>query len=205
SVAPAGPQKQMTYQQLEDNINKWMADLEKQEKDFLEQATQVNAWDRVLIENGEKITSLNNDMERVKIDQQKLDHELDFIKSQQRELEDLLVPLERAVDQQPNISFQQHTDLERENTYQLAENVDAQLKRMVQDLKEIISHLNTSNTNQDQNDPVQQITKILNAHMDSLQWIDQNTALVSRRVEDISKQMELQRKEQEQNFRLVYN
>ena len=56
-------------------------------------------------------------MERVKVDQQKLDHELDFIRSQQRELEDLLVPLERTVDQQPNISFQQHTDLERENTY----------------------------------------------------------------------------------------
>ena len=54
-VTAAGPQRQMTYQQLEDNINKWMTDLEKQEKDFLEQATQVNAWDRVLIENGEKV------------------------------------------------------------------------------------------------------------------------------------------------------
>ena len=38
--------------------------------------------------------------------------------------------------------------------YQLAENIDAQLKRMVQDLKEIIDHLNTTNSNQDNNDPV---------------------------------------------------
>ena len=40
------------------------------------------------------------------------------------------------------------------NRYQLAENIDAQLKRMVQDLKEIIDHLNTANSSQDNNDPV---------------------------------------------------
>lgn len=196
-------QAQITYQQLEENINKWMTDLEKQERDFLQQATQVNAWDRLLVENGEKITGLNSDMERVKIDQQKLDHELDFIKSQQKELEELLVPLEKSVEQQTN-NFQHHADLERDNTYQLAENVDAQLKRMVVDLKDIIDHLNT-NSSQDITDPIQQITKILNAHMDALQWVDQNTALLGRKVEDVAKQMEVQRKEQERNFRLVYN
>ncbi|XP_061164121.1 nuclear pore glycoprotein p62-like isoform X2 [Saccostrea echinata] len=199
------PETKMSYQQLEESINKWMSELEKQEQDFLELATQVNAWDRLLVENGEKITTLNSDMERVKVDQQKLDHELDFIHSQQRELEELLVPLEKTVEQQPNINIQQHSALERENTYQLAENIDAQLKRMLSDLKEIIDHLNSSNTNQDQNDPIQQITKILNSHMDSLQWIDQNTTLLGRKVEEISKQMEIQRREQERNFRLVYN
>lgn len=56
-------------------------------------------------------------MERVKVDQQKLDYELDFIHSQQRELEELLAPLEKAVEQQPNINIQQHSALERENTW----------------------------------------------------------------------------------------
>ncbi|KAL3842045.1 hypothetical protein ACJMK2_020110 [Sinanodonta woodiana] len=205
SGAPSGsPTKQINYRQLEEQINKWMLDLEEQERVFLQQATQVNAWDRLLVDNGEKILSLNQDMERVKIDQQKLDHELDFIHSQQRELEDLLVPLEKSVEQLPSSSFLPHADLERENTYQLAENIDAQLKRMLQDLKEIIDHLNTSNSGQDNQDPIQQITKILNAHMDSLQWIDSNSALLSRRVEEISKQMETQRKDQERSFRLVY-
>ena len=64
-----------------------------------------------------QITQLNTDVERVKIDQQRLDHELDFILAQQRELEELLVPLEKAVEQLPPISYQQHADLERENTY----------------------------------------------------------------------------------------
>lgn len=54
-VAAASAGSKMSYQQLEENINKWMSDLEKQEQDFLELATQVNAWDRLLVENGEKV------------------------------------------------------------------------------------------------------------------------------------------------------
>ena len=38
--------------------------------------------------------------------------------------------------------------------YQLAESLDAQLKRMGQDLKEIIDRLNSSNTKPDPDDPV---------------------------------------------------
>ena len=43
--------------------------------------------------------------------------------------------------------------------YQLAENTDGQLKRMVQDLKDIIDHLNTANTPMDTNDPVSNLRK----------------------------------------------
>ncbi len=46
----------MNYRQLEEAINKWTLELEEQEKIFLQQATQVNAWDRLLIDNGEKVT-----------------------------------------------------------------------------------------------------------------------------------------------------
>lgn len=39
-------------------------------------------------------------------------------------------------------------------SYKLAENIDAQLKRMAQDLKDIIEHLNTSGRPADTSDPV---------------------------------------------------
>ena len=40
----------------------------------------------------------------------------------------------------------------------MAENIDSQLKRMMQDMKDIISHINTSNTNLKENDdPVKTI------------------------------------------------
>ncbi|XP_072482069.1 nuclear pore glycoprotein p62 isoform X13 [Notamacropus eugenii] len=195
----------MTYAQLESLINKWSLELEDQEKHFLQQATQVNAWDRTLIENGEKITSLHREVEKVKLDQKRLDQELDFILSQQKELEDLLVPLEEAVKEQSGTIYLQHADEEREKTYKLAENIDAQLKRMAQDLKEIIEHLNMAGGPPDTTDPLQQICKILNAHMDSLQWIDQNSALLQRKVEEVSKVCESRRKEQERSYRIVFD
>ena len=49
----------VTYKVLEDYINKWMAELDTQEKDFLNQATQLNALDKLMIDNGEKASSLN--------------------------------------------------------------------------------------------------------------------------------------------------
>ncbi|KPP73464.1 nuclear pore glycoprotein p62-like [Scleropages formosus] len=194
----------MTYAQLEALINKWSLELEDQERHFLQQATQVNAWDRMLVENGEKITSLHKEMEKVKLDQRRLDQELDFILSQQKELEDLLGPLEESVKEQSGTIYMQNADEERERTYKLAENVDAQLKRMSQDLKEIIEHLNTSSGPADTSDPLQQICKILNAHMDSLQWIDQNSVLLQRRVEEVSKLCESRRKEQEKSFHINF-
>lgn len=60
----------MNYRQLEEAINKWTIELEEQEKVFLNQATQVNAWDRLLMENGEKIVKLHESVEKVKLDQQ---------------------------------------------------------------------------------------------------------------------------------------
>ncbi|XP_052005803.1 nuclear pore glycoprotein p62-like [Xyrauchen texanus] len=194
----------MSYAQLEALINKWSSELEDHERHFLQQATQVNAWDRMLVDNGEKITTLHKDMEKVKLDQRRLDQELDFILSQQKELEDLLGPLEESVKEQSGTIYMQNADEERERTYKLAENVDAQLKRMSQDLKEIIEHLNTSSGPADTADPLQQICKILNAHMDSLQWVEQNSVLLQRRVEEVSKLCENRSKEQEKSFRLNF-
>jgi len=53
------------------------------EKQFLNQATQVNAWDQLLVKNGEKILNLNDAVSRVRQDQQRLEHELDFVSGQQ--------------------------------------------------------------------------------------------------------------------------
>lgn len=87
----------MTFAQLEDSINKWTIDLEEQGKFFINQAKQLNAWDSLLISNGEKILNLNGSIERVKQQQQQLDQELDFVLAQQKELEELIRPLEKEL------------------------------------------------------------------------------------------------------------
>jgi len=202
----SAPAKQMSYKELEDTVDKWLHDLAEQEKAFLSQAAQVNTWDKQLIENGEKVTELNNEVARVKADQQRLDRELDFILSQQEELEELLQPIEVQVKSQQLVQHVQHSDVERERTYNLADSIDAQLKRMMEDLREIIERINSSNLNPNQgvDETMASIGKILNSHMDSLQWVDQNTNHLQKRLEDASTVMETRKVEHEKTFHLSY-
>uniref|UniRef100_A0AAA9RWW7 Nucleoporin 62 C-terminal like n=2 Tax=Bos TaxID=9903 RepID=A0AAA9RWW7_BOVIN len=99
----------MTYGQLDGLVNKWNLELEDQEKYFLHQATLVNAWDYTLMENGEKRS------EKVKLHQKRLEQELDFILSQQRELEDLFIPLEESLKDHSGSVYPQYID-EHEKT-----------------------------------------------------------------------------------------
>ena len=50
------------FKSLEETVDKWLHDLNEQEKIFLNQAAQVNMWDRQLIENGEKISETHNEV-----------------------------------------------------------------------------------------------------------------------------------------------
>ncbi|CAD6233898.1 GSCOCG00007375001-RA-CDS [Cotesia congregata] len=199
SSSSSGQLGAINFCQLEESINKWTLELEEQEKVFMNQATQINAWDKLLIANGEKIVTLNQQVEKVKLEQQQLEHELDYVVGQQKELQDCLVPLEKEL---ANISV---SDPEREYTYRLSEKLDTQLKQMSEDLKEIIEHLNEANRAQDSSDPIVQIGKILNAHMNSLQWIDQRTSIIAQRIQQIDQMHQNFRQENERSFSLAYN
>uniref|UniRef100_A0A8C8YLQ8 Nucleoporin NSP1-like C-terminal domain-containing protein n=1 Tax=Prolemur simus TaxID=1328070 RepID=A0A8C8YLQ8_PROSS len=196
----------MTYGHLEGFTNKWSLELEEQEDYFLHQMTKVNDWDCALIENGEKITILHKEVEKVKLDQKRLEVELDFILSQQKELEDLLTPLEESMKDQSRLVYLQHADVEPEKTYKLAENIDTQLKGIGQDRKDIIDHLDSFENPADTTDPLQQICKILNAHVNSLRWIDQNTGMLQRKVEEVTQVFEdCHRKEQKYNVKIAFD
>lgn len=176
------PSNQMNFFSLEEQINKYNLELAEQEKIFINQATQVNAWDTILLKNGEKIVELNKAVEKVKSDQAAMEQELEFITAQQSELEESILPLEQELAKIP-----QQIDVDRSQTYLMAETLDSQLKQMSEDLKEVIEHLNEANKFADPSDPMVQIGKILNAHFTSLQWIEDKTQGVNNRLDEISK------------------
>lgn len=181
---------QMNFYSLEEQINKWTLELEEQEKVFVNQATQVNAWDSILLKNGEKIVDLNKAVEKVKADQVAMEQELEFITVQQAELEESILPLERELSKIP-----QQIDVDRSQTYLMAETLDSQLKQMSEDLKEVIEHLNEANKLADPADPMVQIGKILNAHFTTLQWIDDKTQSINNRLDELSKMSSMYQKE----------
>lgn len=189
---PAG----INFYALEENINKWTIELEEQEKLFSNQATQVNAWDSILLKNGQKIVELNKAVEKVKADQTAMEQELEFISAQHAELEESIVPLEQELSKMP-----QQVDAERSQTYLMAETLDSQLKQMSEDLKEVIEHLNEANKFSDPSDPMVQIGKILNAHFTSLQWIEDKTSSIGNRLDEINKLSATLRQNSSNQFR----
>ncbi|CAD7076967.1 unnamed protein product [Hermetia illucens] len=195
---PATQSSQLNFSQLEEYINKWTLELEEQEKNFTNQATQINAWDKLLIANNDKIVALNDAVQKVKADQTTLEQELEFIATQHAELEESIAPLQKEFMNMPQV------DIERTQTYLMVENLDTQLKQMSEDLKEVIDYLNEANKVQDNNDPIVQIGKILNAHMSSLQWIESTSSSVTQQLEEISKMHDSLRRDSERSFRLTY-
>ncbi|XP_055380917.1 nuclear pore glycoprotein p62 [Condylostylus longicornis] len=188
----------LTFGQIEEHINKWTLELEEQEKTFTNQATQINAWDKLLISNNDKIIALNETVQKVKIDQQTLEQELEFIATQHAELEESIAPLQKSLSAVPQV------DVERSQIYQLVENLDTQLKQMSEDLKEVIEYLNEATKMQDSSDPINQIGRILNAHMNSLQWIETSSSAISTKLDDISKMHEQLKRDSERSFRATY-
>jgi len=68
-------------------------------------------------------------------------------------------------------------------------------------LKDLIAKLNRAQSKDEGDDnPVNQIIKILNAHLNSLQWIDQNTSLLNSKIQEVSKQFGIQQKEHERIY-----
>ncbi|CAG9804015.1 unnamed protein product [Chironomus riparius] len=177
------PVNQMNFYNLEEQINKYTLELAEQEKVFTNQATCVNAWDSILLKNGEKIVELNKAVEKIKTDQSCLEQKIDFINAQQIELVEIILPLEKELAKM----IPQQIDVDRSQAYLMAETLDSQLKQMSEDLKEVIEHLNEANKFSDPADPMIQIAKILNAHFTSLQWIEEKTQSINNRLDEISK------------------
>ena len=171
---------------MEENVNKWNDDLDELERQFLAQATQINAWDRLVLENGDRITSLNEELAKIKANQDRLDQDLDFIGSQQKDLEEFIGNLEGSLANSAINQPQDAADEQRRDIFSTAENIDCQLKQMTQDLREVIERINSTGHAEENamTSPFGQLERILNAHVDSLNWADQS-------IENLTKQIDL--------------
>ncbi|CAG0922693.1 unnamed protein product [Notodromas monacha] len=195
-------EQSMTFRDLEEMINQWSLLLDDQEKIFLDQATQLNAWDRLLQANAEKVDLVINSSKKIKADQDRMEQELDFISSQHRELEEALKPLEEEADKEfkkiseISINDPLTADGQRAAIFRKTVEVDSQLRTISSELKTVIEKINAradadladdvSSSGSERN-PISQVCQILNAHMDSIKWIDQSLQHVEGQLEDVEK------------------
>ncbi|EMR71699.1 putative nuclear pore glycoprotein p62 protein [Eutypa lata UCREL1] len=176
---------------MDEIITRWATDLSKYQKEFKSQADQVAAWDRLLVENGEKIQKLYLDTFEAEKASREVERHLVTVESQQDELESWLDKYEGEVDQlfTKDLGHGEQLagpDQEREKTYKTAEKVTERLDEMGRDLTKMIKEINdisgSLSKGNKPDDPLSQIVRVLNGHLTQLQWIDTNAAALQAKI-----------------------
>ena len=177
---------------IEDIISKWTSVLGNLTKEFQTQASDINSWDKVLMENGDRITQMYTEVVVAERKQTSIDQTLDYINRQQDDVEALLDNYEaQAAEFLSDLAGPdglQPVDQEREKSYRLAEDLNEKLESMSGNLTNVIKEMNTvqselANANPD--DALTQIVKVLNSHLSSLQWIDSHTTELQEKLDQI--------------------
>lgn len=133
---------------MDDIITRWASHLSKYQKEFKEQATKVAEWDRLLVENGDKIQKLYLNTYEAERASNEIEKQLMGVESQQDELENWLNRYEEDVNEMVNKQVGQAGeqlgghDQERERTYKLAEKLSQHLDEKSRDLAKMIKEIN---------------------------------------------------------------
>ena len=83
---------------MDDIIIRWATDLSKYQKEFQSQAEKVAKWDRMLVENSEKIQKLYGQTLEAERATTEVERQLSAVESDQAELEAYLNHYERDID-----------------------------------------------------------------------------------------------------------
>ena len=154
---------------MDDIITRWASDLSKYQKEFQKQADKVAAWDRMLVENSEKIQKLYGSTLEAERATTEVERQLSAVESDQETLETWLNFYEKEVDSM--IASQQGgqgetisaPDQERERTYvehllfvtsmlmvsrsyQIASKLSERLDEMGNDLTTMIEEINDASS-----------------------------------------------------------
>jgi nuclear pore complex protein Nup62 len=113
---------------MDEILTRWATDLAKHQKEFQKQAMQVAEWDRILVDNTDKIGKLLAKTFQAERDASEVEKQLSGVESQQEELDQYLDRYEKEVDDM----IQKHgltqdnagLDIERERTYVVTPSVD---------------------------------------------------------------------------------
>ena len=170
---------------MDEIITRWATDLSKYQKEFKEQASKVAEWDRMLVDNGEKIQKLYTGTYEAERASNEIERQLSNVESQQEELTAWLDRYEQDLNELFSKSIgtsEQVTgpDQERERTYKLAEKLTDRLDDMGKDLTKMIKEINdmssTLSKGSKPDDPVRLSFGVIQnpAHKANLYLVDSN-------------------------------
>lgn len=197
-------------------MNKWTEEVTDLATQFQKGARMVSKWDRAIVSNEDKINSLNRDAQSVQIAHKELNDNLDLILSQQNELHSLLdtlqIDVERKIGSSPSKPGSPHGghsdtklrgDIERESMHRMSIEVMEELDTMALTIRDLVVDLNKGSEMTGRGragDTVSQIISVLNAHLDSLQYLDETSGSLHKRLTDVQRACEVATRETERMY-----
>lgn len=79
-------------------VTRWVTDLVKYQKEFQQQAEQVAKWDRMLVQNGNRVQELYGNTVEAELATREVERQLATVENQQEELGSWLDRYEQEVD-----------------------------------------------------------------------------------------------------------
>ncbi|GJQ11979.1 hypothetical protein GpartN1_g3770.t1 [Galdieria partita] len=173
---------------LNEIINSWNDKVEELADRFRRQASVVNRWDRLLYQNERRIESLFTEAQGIHSAHKELEMNLDTALAQQKELDGYLQALENQLEKyfvSMGDMGSTSADYEREEMYRTATKIASELDTVGTSLREVVSDIHQLNKPAE-DDVVGQIVAILDAHLKSLEYLDETCSQLGKRTQELS-------------------
>lgn len=213
---------------LDEVVNKWSDDVAQLSAQFQKAVSLVSKWDRSIVANEDRIHAIHKDVQSLQVAHKELNNNLDVILTQQSELHNLLEALENDVENKigsgkgkanesragdggisgtsrtggGSHGGRQQAEAERESMHRLSIDIMEELDAMALTIRDLVSDLNKGrHGNSDSSgDIVGQIISVLNAHLDSLMYLDESSNSLQKRLAEVSRAVELVARDSERTY-----
>jgi nuclear pore complex protein Nup62 len=200
TVQPPPPVEYQTLT-VEQIINKFQSELEKDTYAFLNDAHRVAQYDALLRDSQRSVSHLTSEVSRLMIRQTELDRTLNGVGSYQSQLADTLDQVERHVDEL--FAAQSHltpddADVERERAYASAIEIDGRLSNMNDVLRDVLSSLDAAQerafatggpSSEGGNGDVGKVLQVMNAHHDTLARLEGSARTIEQDVSSLGRSL----------------
>ncbi|KAJ1361305.1 hypothetical protein KIN20_020522 [Parelaphostrongylus tenuis] len=190
---------EISFSDLSAITQKMTLDLAADERAFLNCLLELNAYDRQLWENMQRISDVDSKLATLEEKQSKMIYNISSISEEQKALDSAISEMEKSLglpdwtDQNSDLPMDAFSatpsDVKRQQLLQLLVSVDSQIKEADCDLQEILDQVSAlhkfktamSNANKVTED---QVAQILKNQMETLLYIDQKTGELDAKVEE---------------------
>lgn len=194
------PAARINNKTVQEILAHWATDLDRHVSSFLDQSLLLQQWDEQLLLNADAIAAIQAQAADIQAKQAAINRAIDVCDSEQTQLNAHLDQLEHTLAALPALTTADD-NVGRRETYQLAEEVDAHLCTLSSTLGQTIAQLNErvggvrgrggasgGEAGGVGAGVMAQLTDILNVHLQSLQWLEEEAEAMELAVQRTSQQ-----------------